>query len=75
MGRIGWVRFPCSPLVLSSTAFSGSQRCKMFLENTMVNIPATDVQADEIWSFVYCKEKTHKKGFERFNKLALASGG
>ena len=47
----------------------------MFLENTMVNIPATDVQADEIWSFVYCKEKTHKKGFERFNKLALASGG
>lgn len=63
------------------------QRCKLFLEQTLVNIPVTDVQADEIWSFVYCKEKTRKKrslpahfcgdkycfvGFERFNKLALA---
>lgn len=72
--------------VMDITVLIG-QRCKLFLESTMVNIPVTDVQADEIWSFVYCKEKTRKKlslpahhcgdkycfvGFERFNKLALA---
>jgi IS1 family transposase len=72
--------------VLDTLALIG-QRCKLFLEKTLVNIPVTDVQADEIWSFVYCKEKTRKKlslpahhcgdkycfvGFERFNKLALA---
>ena len=72
--------------VMDVTVLIG-QRCKLFLESTMVNIPVSDVQADEIWSFVYCKEKTRKKlslpahhcgdkycfvGFERFNKLALA---
>jgi len=72
--------------VMDVTVLIG-QRCRLFLEDTMVGLPVTDVQADEIWSFVYCKEKTRKKlslpshhvgdkycfvGFERFNKLALA---
>ena len=63
------------------------QRCKLFMESAIVNVPVKDVQADEIWSFVYCKDKTRKKlslpvafygdrycfvGFERHNKLALA---
>jgi IS1 family transposase/transposase-like protein len=63
------------------------ERCKAFLEDTVVNVPVTDVQADEIWSFIYCKDKTRKQlslpvslygdrycfvGFERYNKLALA---
>jgi IS1 family transposase len=62
------------------------QRCQLFLEHTLVNFPVTDVQADEIRSFVYCKHKTCKRlslpahhggdkycfmGFERFNKLAF----
>jgi len=63
------------------------QRCKLFLNDTVVGIPVKDVQADEIWSFIYCKNTTRKKlslpptfigdrycfvGFERHNKLALA---
>lgn len=63
------------------------QRCTMFLNNAVVGVQVKDVQADELWSFVYCKDKTRKKlslpvadfgdkycfvGFERHNKLALA---
>jgi len=32
--------------------------CKRFLACVLVNLPARDVQADEIWGFVGCKEKT-----------------
>jgi IS1 family transposase/transposase-like protein len=32
-------------------------RCQRFLENRLVNIPARDIQCDELWSFVGCKEK------------------
>ena len=32
--------------------------CKRFLACVLINIPARDVQADEIWGFVGCKEKT-----------------
>ena len=31
--------------------------CLQFHNDTVVNIPAKRVQADEIWSFVYCKDK------------------
>src|SRR5439155_15378809 len=63
------------------------QRCRLFLEDTIVNVPVTDVQADELWSFVYCKDKTRKSlslpaslygdkycfvGMERHHKLVLA---
>ena len=63
------------------------QRCELFLEDAIVGVPVTDVQADEIWSFVFCKDKTRKQlslpaathgdkycfvGIERHNKLALA---
>src|SRR5947209_7256632 len=75
----------CNNTVLDTLLLIG-QRCKAFLENTLVNVPVKDVEADEIWSFVYCKDKTRKKlslptahcgdkycfvGFERHNKLAL----
>ena len=63
------------------------ERCRRFMEDNIVNVPVEDVQADELWSFVYCKEKTRKKlslplatygdqycfvGMERHNKLVLA---
>jgi len=34
------------------------QACERFLESTVKNVPVEDVQADEIWGFVNCKEKT-----------------
>src|SRR5262245_45051532 len=63
------------------------QRCKLFSEATIVDVPVQDVQADEIWSFVGVKEKTRRKlslpfrlygdqycfcAVERHHKLALA---
>lgn len=63
------------------------QRCTMFLNDAVVGVQVSDVQADELWSFVYCKDKTRKRlslpvahfgdkycfvGLERYNKLALA---
>jgi transposase-like protein/IS1 family transposase len=63
------------------------QRCAMFLNDAIVGVPVSDVQADELWSFVYCKDRTRKKlslpvahygdkycfvGLERYHKLALA---
>ncbi|HEX3149571.1 MAG TPA: IS1 family transposase [Gemmataceae bacterium] len=32
--------------------------CDRLLDRLVVNLPVEDVQADEIWSFVKCKEKT-----------------
>ncbi len=62
-------------------------RCKRFSEATLVDVPVKDVEADELWSFVGCKEKTRKElslpirkfgdqycfiGLERSTKLVLA---
>jgi transposase-like protein/IS1 family transposase len=33
------------------------QRCEKLMERMVRNVPATDVQADECWNFIYCKEK------------------
>ena len=37
------------------------ERCQRFLDETMQDIPVEDVQADEIWAFVGCKEKTRER--------------
>jgi len=36
-------------------------RCKRFSESTIVDVPVKDVQADELWSFVYCKDRTRQQ--------------
>lgn len=33
-------------------------RCKRFLEAELVGVVVTDVQVDEVWQFIYCKQKT-----------------
>src|SRR5262245_33794979 len=62
------------------------QACERLMSNMLVGIPVNDVEADEIWGFVGCKEKTReRKGYgfdvgdawcfvalERTNKLILA---
>lgn len=35
-------------------------RCESLMTRTIRNVPATDVQADEIWGFIYKKEKNKK---------------
>jgi transposase-like protein/IS1 family transposase len=34
------------------------EQCQQFLADTMRNVKATDIQVDELWSFVACKERT-----------------
>jgi IS1 family transposase/transposase-like protein len=38
------------------------KKCERLLESRIRNLPVSDVQADEIWGFVGCKEKHNFKG-------------
>jgi hypothetical protein len=38
------------------------ERCERLMDETIQNIPASDVQADELWSFIGKKER--RKTFE-----------
>lgn len=63
------------------------QKCDAFMKERIKNVPVKDVQCDEIWGFVGCKEKTKAAGicteetfgdaycftaFERDSKMVLA---
>ncbi|MBC8868013.1 MAG: hypothetical protein H8E44_01280 [Planctomycetes bacterium] len=37
------------------------ERCKRFLEQEIREIHVDDIQVDEVWQFVFCKDKTRKK--------------
>src|SRR5437899_1143623 len=40
------------------------EKCQRLLETVVRRVPAQDVQADDIWGFVNCKEKTRqRKGY------------
>ena len=62
-------------------------QCELLLEDRMKAIPVKDVQVDEVWGYVFCKEKTRTRkyadeaeigdaycfiGMERTTKLILA---
>ncbi len=62
-------------------------RCELLLEDRLKAIPVNDVQVDEVWGYVFCKEKTRTRkyaeqaelgdaycyiGMERTTKLVLA---
>src|SRR4029079_1925395 len=34
------------------------ERCKTYMENAIVNVPAKDISVDELWSYLSCKERT-----------------
>ncbi len=38
------------------------EKCERLLENRVRNVPVTDVQCDELWGFVGCKEKKNTVG-------------
>ena len=46
--------------ILSAFVDAG-ERCQRFLEETIRDVPVKDVQADEIWAFIGCKEKTRER--------------
>lgn len=43
--------------VLDLMVFVG-ERCARFLQNEIRNVVVKDVQIDEVWQFIFCKEKT-----------------
>jgi transposase-like protein/IS1 family transposase len=47
--------------ILKVLALAGD-RCERLLERTIRNVPVTDVQCDEMWGFVFCKEKRNVTG-------------
>src|SRR5438093_9523116 len=66
---------------------AAGQQCLAFFDKRVRDVPAYNVQVDEIWGFVFCKEKTRKRnkydsplvgdaytfiGIERDNKMILA---
>lgn len=69
-----------------STLVDSGERCQRFLEETVRGVPVVDVQADEIWAFIGCKEKTRERNnyaeyfgdaycftaIERYTKLIIA---
>ena len=69
--------------ILSLLALIG-EKCEKILNGRIHNIPVADVQCDELWGFVGCKEKNNASGdplrgdaycfvaIERNNKLVLA---
>jgi transposase-like protein/IS1 family transposase len=46
--------------ILAVMVASG-QKCQPFLERAIVGMRVDDVQADEVWGFVGCKEKTRER--------------
>jgi len=63
------------------------QGCERILEETVKAVPVNDVQADEVWTYITCKQKTRERkgitdpdagdaycfiGIERTSKLVLA---
>ena len=46
---------------LMSTLVDAGERCQRFLEQKVCGVSVEDVQADEIWAFVGCKEKTRER--------------
>jgi transposase-like protein len=69
-----------------ATMVAAGEACKRFLEAKIVGLPVADVQCDEVWGFVGCKEKTRLRlnrpedvghvwcftAIERTTKLLLA---
>ena len=37
------------------------ERCQRFLDHAIQGVPVDDVQADEVWAFIGCKEKTRER--------------
>lgn len=47
--------------ILQVLALAGA-RCERLLESKVHNVPVKDIQCDEMWGFVFCKEKRNKTG-------------
>lgn len=71
--------------IMHATVEAG-EKCERFLSNAVRRVAVADVEADEIWSFCYCKERTRERlgydesvgdawcftAIERTTKLILA---
>jgi IS1 family transposase len=44
-----------------SEMVEAGEKCKVFMESVIEKIPVADIQVDEIWGFVGCKEKMRQR--------------
>ena len=44
-----------------ATMVEAGENCQRFLDRALVGVPVDDVQADEVWAYVGCKEKTRER--------------
>ena len=51
---------------------AAGERCGAILSATIRNVPATDVQCDEIWGFVQKKQKSRHGGESDFARVGNA---
>jgi IS1 family transposase/transposase-like protein len=56
------------PTLLGLLLRSG-EGCKRLMAERVRNIPCTSVQCDELWSFVWCKEKTRLRKQYRYEEI------
>jgi transposase-like protein/IS1 family transposase len=49
--------------ILDLLALMGD-RCELLLEDRLKGIPVADVQVDEVWGYVFCKEKKRTRKYE-----------
>ncbi|HEY7329368.1 MAG TPA: DDE-type integrase/transposase/recombinase [Gemmataceae bacterium] len=45
------------------------QGCEQLMDERVVAVPVSTIQCDEIWSFVYCKEKLRLKKYDRYEDV------
>ncbi len=50
-----------SKLTVSRLMVAAGKACADFQANALVNLPCQRIQVDEIWSFIYCKDKNVKR--------------
>lgn len=50
-----------NPETILGSMVEAGESCQRFLETALRGVPVRDVQADEVWSFVGCKERTRQR--------------
>lgn len=47
-------------------------RCEEMMETRLQKVPVLDVQVDEVWGYVFCKEKTRTRSYEGQDEIGDA---
>jgi transposase-like protein/IS1 family transposase len=57
------------PETLLQLLLKVGQGCERIMEERIVAVPCATVQCDEVWSFVFCKERTRSNRYARYEDI------